>query len=85
MPKFRDEDGQMEANGEYDHSAAAEIHDQEMDPAAGEEVVDASFFYDRLSPFGEWLWTAEYGWVWHPGGTWEGWRPYTYGRWVYSS
>jgi len=70
------EDGQA---GELAGSFAAE-----NSAPAEEEIVNESFFYDRLSPHGEWLWTTEYGWVWHPQGIWEGWRPYTYGQWVYT-
>lgn len=42
-------------------------------------------FYDELSPFGEWIDTREYGFVWRPFGIDAGWRPYLHnGRWVYT-
>lgn len=47
-------------------------------------VVDVSFFYDELAPYGAWHSVAEYGWVWSPGGMAFGWRPYTNGYWVYT-
>jgi hypothetical protein len=52
--------------------------------APGEEK-DINDFYGELSAYGEWLWTGEYGYVWRPFGLWEGWRPYTNGRWMYTS
>jgi len=47
-------------------------------------VVDISFFYDRLSPYGEWLNHGKYGWCWRPYGMPADWRPYTDGQWVYT-
>ncbi|HEX8077550.1 MAG TPA: DUF6600 domain-containing protein, partial [Chthoniobacterales bacterium] len=43
-------------------------------------------FYQKLEPHGEWLETADYGYVWQPRVAEESrdWRPYTEGRWVYS-
>ncbi|MCG6963038.1 MAG: hypothetical protein LJE95_07195 [Acidobacteria bacterium] len=43
---------------------------------------EVGFFYDDLSPYGNWVLTAEYGWVWYPRNPGAGWRPYTNGRWV---
>ncbi len=48
------------------------------------EEVDINYFFDKLAPFGEWIWTPEYGWVWRPTGVAADWRPYTYGHWVYT-
>jgi hypothetical protein len=47
-------------------------------------VVDVSFFYDELSPYGHWFQMDEYGWVWTPHGMSYGWRPYTNGYWVWT-
>ena len=47
-------------------------------------VVDVSFFYDELSPYGRWFQLEEYGWVWTPYGVSYGWRPYTNGYWVWT-
>jgi hypothetical protein len=46
--------------------------------------LDISFFYDELSPYGEWVEDPQYGYVWSPNGVDPDWRPYTLGHWVYS-
>jgi uncharacterized membrane protein YgcG len=53
-------------------------------PVSPDQDVDLNFFVEKLSPYGEWLWTDQYGWVWRPNGTGANWRPYTYGRWLYT-
>ncbi len=50
-------------------------------PPAGAQVSRETF-EARLSPYGRWVNTPEYGRVWVPGGVAADWRPYTYGRWV---
>ena len=48
---------------------------------------DSHWSYDFntvLSGHGEWLWVDGLGRVWRPWVT-AGWRPYTHGRWVYTS
>jgi len=47
--------------------------------------IDTSYFYDFLAPHGAWVNYAPYGYVWIPYGTKYGWRPYTYGRWLWTS
>jgi hypothetical protein len=47
-------------------------------------VVDVSFFYDELDPYGRWFSLEGYGWVWTPYDVQVGWRPYTYGYWVFT-
>jgi len=46
--------------------------------------VDVGFFYNELSPYGEWVMHPQYGWAWFPRNVMPGWRPYTLGRWVES-
>ncbi len=46
--------------------------------------ADVSYFYDELAPYGTWVSTDAYGWVWYPSDVPPGWRPYTVGHWVYS-
>jgi hypothetical protein len=46
-------------------------------------AVDIGFFYQELSPYGEWV-QVRYGWGWVPWDVSPGWRPYTTGRWVYT-
>src|ERR1043166_7263641 len=45
-----------------------------------------SVFYTRLEPFGAWVETSTYGYVWQPRDAMESrsWRPYTNGHWVYT-
>jgi hypothetical protein len=45
---------------------------------------DVGFFYDELSPYGEWVWHPQYRWVWFPRHARANWRPYSLGRWVES-
>jgi hypothetical protein len=44
-----------------------------------------STFYTKLEPYGDWIQTDEYGYVYHPREA-ENvrWRPYTQGHWVYT-
>ena len=55
-------------------------------PAAGEPEaeLDVTYFFDKLAPYGEWIWTPEQGWVWRPTGVSPDWRPYTHGHWTYT-
>lgn len=46
---------------------------------------DTSYFYEYLAPYGAWVSYSPYGYVWIPYRTGYGWRPYTYGRWVWTS
>jgi hypothetical protein len=46
--------------------------------------IDASYFYDALAPYGGWIWTDAYGWVWSPYDEPVDWRPYTDGQWVWT-
>jgi hypothetical protein len=50
----------------------------------GGPQVDVGFFYDELSPYGDWVHTPEYGWAWFPRDVAPYWRPYSDGRWVQS-
>jgi hypothetical protein len=52
-------------------------HDGTQGPRA-----EVGFFYDELSPYGEWVHRQPYGWAWFPRGVRADWRPYAYGRWV---
>ena len=45
--------------------------------------VDKAVFYDRLQPYGEWVW-LEGQYVWVPVNVDRQWRPYTYGHWLYT-
>ncbi len=43
---------------------------------------EVGFFYDELSPYGEWVRTRDYGWAWYPLDVDPYWRPYLDGRWA---
>lgn len=45
---------------------------------------DTSIFYAPLARYGEWVDHSRYGWVWLPWGIRPDWRPYMYGRWVWT-
>lgn len=45
---------------------------------------DVGFFFDELSPYGDWIFTRDYGWAWFPRDVHPRWRPYSDGRWVNS-
>jgi hypothetical protein len=55
-------------------------------PAAPRGGESYSVFYTRLEPFGAWIETPTYGYVWQPRDAMESrsWRPYTDGHWVYT-
>ncbi len=55
---------------------------EEYDQPLGE--MDSSYFYDYLSDYGQWVRYPGYDYVWMPHGMAAGWRPYTYGRWVWT-
>ena len=46
---------------------------------------DISYFYDHLSPYGMWTQHSSYGHIWIPRTNRYQWRPYSYGRWVWSN
>src|SRR5262245_7768372 len=51
---------------------------------AGTDVsVSFNTFYGRLGPHGNWV-NYRGGYVFLPGGRPNGWRPYTYGHWVFT-
>jgi hypothetical protein len=62
-------------------AACAELPPPDVAVAVG---LDVGYFYDQLSPYGEWVEDPGYGWVWSPSGIDAEWRPYTYGHWVYT-
>lgn len=48
-----------------------------------EGSINRAVFYDRLSPYGQWVW-LQGQYVWVPDNVGPAWRPYTVGRWVYT-
>lgn len=51
---------------------------------AQDEEVSFDFFYENLSPYGEWLEVGDYGTCWRPHGIDEDWAPYSDGYWSYT-
>lgn len=55
-----------------------------LTPPPARAQVSVSFFYDSLDPYGQWMQTADYGYVWQPSGVDENWAPYSDGYWAYT-
>ena len=54
-------------------------------PARANDAVSIDFFYDALSPYGDWISTPNYGYVWQPLVAQQpGWAPYADGSWAYT-
>lgn len=49
-----------------------------------EVELSLDFYYDQLSPHGEWAEVEGYGQVWHPAGVDDDWAPYSDGYWTYT-
>jgi hypothetical protein len=46
--------------------------------------IDVSYFYENLSPYGQWFQEPSYGWCWTPYDVSTDWRPYSDGHWEYT-
>ncbi len=64
--------------------AAAPFFAMALPSARGQDSISVDFFYENLSPHGDWLDAAGYGYVWQPRNIDNDWRPYSHGRWVYT-
>jgi hypothetical protein len=55
-------------------------------PREGAITTGYTTFYNKLEPYGDWIETNDYGYVFHPHEAASSlrWRPYTDGRWVYT-
>lgn len=55
-------------------------------PSAHAEVdVSIDFFFDTLSPYGDWIYADDYGYVWQPTVAQQtDWAPYSDGYWAYT-
>jgi hypothetical protein len=47
-------------------------------------TVSISFFFDELSPHGDWVTVGNYGHCWRPRGIDRDWQPYLNGEWLYT-
>ncbi len=51
----------------------------------GAQAIGFSLFYDQLAPYGDWMESGPYGYVWVPREALTfGWRPYTVGEWLWT-
>lgn len=75
-PRDRDRDRYHDRDHDNDWDDYYDGYDL---PRPWEEV---GFFYDELTPYGDWVMTRDYGWAWFPRDVHPYWRPYTEGRWV---
>jgi hypothetical protein len=53
-------------------------------PVPGEFGISFGVFYSSLDPHGEWISLESGLYAWHPSHVSRHWRPYTFGRWVWS-
>ena len=53
-------------------------------PASARVRVNFDFFFESLSPYGEWANVGDYGPVWHPADVDDDWTPYSDGYWAYT-
>jgi hypothetical protein len=58
---------------------------QERESGGYHQEMDIAFFYNYLSPYGTWVYYSPHGYVWVPRRISLRWRPYTYGRWAWTS
>ena len=65
-----------------DYRSEAGYPDSRYDDSRRSPDLEVGFFYQELSPYGDWVYTYEYGWTWLPRNVRYGWRPYYYGQWV---
>src|SRR5207248_814128 len=67
-------------------SESIESRSRVLESRGGAPTGGYSTFYTKLEPYGAWLETSDYGYVWQPrqAESSRSWRPYTTGRWVYT-
>lgn len=70
-----DESGRY--SGNYDDAAY-------NDNSGRYDNLDSAYFYDELQPYGLWVSSRSYGYVWIPNNMGYNWRPYTRGHWAWS-
>src|SRR6266404_3020086 len=67
-------------------SESSEPESRPRAPRGGAITTGYTTFYNKLDPYGDWIETGDYGYVFHPreAESSRSWRPYTDGRWVYT-
>jgi Family of unknown function (DUF6600) len=93
-----DLDAREKALAEKENAAATPTREERAQSESNESVsrpratreravtTGYSTFYNKLEPYGDWIETGDYGYVFHPhqADSSRTWRPYTEGRWVYT-
>src|SRR5450755_3209203 len=79
-----DFNGLQSENGLPPPGPAGEAEELPAEEAPASEV-DYQTFHDALSPYGNWVYTSDFGWVWTPAGVAQDWRPYSDGEWLWTS
>ena len=64
-------------------AAMVAVAEAKHDAPPIEGRADFGVFYSSLTPYGEWI-DCDLGYVWRPDHVARGWRPYLYGRWVWT-
>ncbi len=64
--------------------AASGVQQYARNPQEYGRYEDDSYFYDRLSFYGDWIDLNPYGYVWIPRHMGYRWRPYSNGQWVWT-
>jgi hypothetical protein len=71
-------------NGDEPPAGPPNEETYQADPGDYSYEMDVADFYDHLSPYGVWIALQPYGYVWQPRYVDYGWRPYSYGRWLWT-
>lgn len=80
----QDRDGQDHRDSDrgYDDRGYPDRDDRDRGYDYASPRDEVGFFYDELSPYGDWILSRDYGWAWFPRDVHSYWRPYSDGRWV---
>lgn len=68
------------------HERTVVVHETDVgsdNVVEADHEIDFAYFHTRLSPYGQWIHVAEYGWCWYPDDVEDDWCPYTRGYWLY--
>ena len=82
----KEKSGAPPAEAEQSEPESREPVSRSRGPREGSIITGYTTFYNKLEPYGDWIETNDYGYVFHPRQAESSgrWRPYTAGRWVYT-
>lgn len=74
------------ATNTEDASGSAGMSTRSRSHVRHRSTEEYGMFYEKLEPYGDWIETNDYGYVWQPriAEQSRAWRPYTDGHWVYT-